>query len=1193
MHKPLSEVWGEAPPGQLPSIVEQFHDAIAKYPDNIALVCTHQAANLYGISSPHSDVPAAGAESAPYLRWTFLNLRQGVDRFKAGLKSLGVRKGTAVVTLLPNCAEFVLTWWAAIELGAVMASLDPRRISNSSELAYTLKTIMMATNNEPPVIVSLNAEYLSSPALASVAPRAAVVVSAEKSQTHTLFKDIMAIPQRPGDNTSREYGHQYLSPNDRGCIIFTSGSTSMPKGVLRSRELQASLARNVFRTPGYETLPGDLWCTVTPNNHSISSTGTVSSMLVGAGVVIPGETFSAEATAKALVRERCTHILMVPGMINLIAEYLEDDTSRMRTSLKAVMLAGSPPTTNNIETCFEGLGTRGVCIRYGSTEGVACVSDIVTSAQELIGEGGGLSVGRPAAGDGVKICQVGETAHLGVPLPRGTAGEIHYSAAWGEHSMYIGWQDTKDTCYIDEKGKRWLITGDEGVIDEQGQLYVVGRLKDMIIRGGENISPAAIEARLANNPKLASKSVQIVGQPDSISGEVPVAIIASSPEFSETVAEIYRTIREDMGLMWAPHEVIHLEQLGLQDWPRTSVGKIHRVTLRQLVQKRYQDRLAEEAAREASDQSDLVWNERRVREEILAIWASSVGLEEDQLPLNVSISQYADSLSVARVRGHLRRVIPGLKKLSVRDVSGDDTLSAQIDLIIRRWSGGNSLDVQEDTEIEGPKSADDMVHTVAQPALFASTKKLVTEVISQHGFQWDDVASVFPAQNFVGELSREGVLDSAKFQNAFVTKKESSIDRVKLALTAMLRGNQFLPSFLVWNKENSRDPKDDIALHVTLKPSKALYDHVLQDGGSVDTVEELEELASAHPHPEWAMYPGILFRVLLFNVKKTNTVGFIISVSHGVMDATYTGKLLADIDQALNGPVLQPLLPHISYKLWAESYYSFRESPQARASVQWHANYLDGIHNHIEKAQWPPIPKRGPFDPTGRGYGRGASHSFAVPDLAALRKKHPQISAPVIVKSALALLHVQQTGHDHAVFSNVQAGRTAWPFMPTTFASNDSLGLFDEATDVAGPLLQSVTNLIKISPDESVLDMLMRLQADQQALTQHAHAPWPAIENALDQANGSHYITGSASSHRGLNRRVFTSQVFNWIPGMGAQGGGLKEPFANFRKLKSVTRWQVGLIVRAGLGGPDGDTVFINLLGDGLTDVQMEQTTKK
>ncbi|CAG8217291.1 unnamed protein product [Penicillium salamii] len=311
------------------------------------------------------------------------------------------------------------------------------------------------------------------------------------------------------------------------------------------------------------------------------------------------------------------------------------------------------------------------------------------------------------------------------------------------------------------------------------------------------------------------------------------------------------------------------------------------------------------------------------------------------------------------------------------------------------------------------------------------------------------------------------------------------------------------------------------------------------------------------------------------------------------MDALYIDIFLSDLDRALNHPIPQPLVPHTSYKMWAESYYSFRESPQARASVKWHVKYLHGIQTHFDEAQWPRVEKRSAFDPTGKAYGKGALHSFSVPQIAALRKSHPLISPAIIIKAALALLNTHYTGHDHAVFASVQAGRTQWPFMPASFGKHVGLGLFDEATDVAGPLMQSVTNLIKILPDEPVLDMLHRLQTDQEALTLHAHAPWPAIEETLDKTQRNRFNTGLLGSHRGLTKKIFSTQVFNWIPGMGAQGGGLKEEFINFRKLTAVTRSQIGLLVRAGIGGPAGDTVILFIRGDGLTDGQMEEVAQK
>jgi hypothetical protein len=199
-----------------------------------------------------------------------------------------------------------------------------------------------------------------------------------------------------------------------------------------------------------------------------------------------------------------------------------------------------------------------------------------------------------------------------------------------------------------------------------------------------------------------------------------------------------------------------------------------------------------------------------------------------------------------------------------------------------------------------------------------------------------------------------------------------------------------------------------------------------------------------------------------------------------------------------------------------------------------------------------------------------------VPDFAALRKQHPDISAPIIVKAALVLLNIPRTGTNSAVFSNVQAGRTAWPFLLSSFSQDPAFNHLDEATDVAGPLLQSVTNFIRFSTSETVLELLRHLQADQEALTQHAHAPWSDIEKSLDRRHPG------ASTHSGLMRKVFTTQIFNWILGMGAQVAGEREPFENLELLASVTRWQVGVIVRAGLGCVENDTVYLVLLGDGL-----------
>lgn len=258
-------------------------------------------------------------------------------------------------------------------------------------------------------------------------------------------------------------------------------------------------------------------------------------------------------------------------------------------------------------------------------------------------------------------------------------------------------------------------------------------------------------------------------------------------------------------------------------------------------------------------------------------------------------------------------------------------------------------------------------------------------------------------------------------------------------------------------------------------------------------------------------------------------------------------------------------------------YYSFRRSPQARSAVNWHANYLSGIENHLDKALWPPVPHRGPLDITGRDYPPGAQHSFKAPHLAALRKRCPGLSAPVILKSALALLNVWYTGHTHALYASCDDGRTKWPFVPPFPKTGDGAtdSVFSDAQDVAGPTIQAIANLVEIRPAETVVDFLRRMQDEQDNMTKHAHAPWQDIERAL-------------GVERGTIRRVYTTMKFNWVPGFGAQAQTSRavEPFENFRILAAVARWRIGVLCRAGLGGLHNDTVVIHLIGDALNAKQ-------
>jgi acyl-CoA synthetase (AMP-forming)/AMP-acid ligase II len=367
MDKTKSELWGGPVAGPLPSWTETFHGSATRYSDNIALICAHQDAGLYDIpSTPHWDRESSTTTNTPYLRWTYSNLKTGVDRLAAGLRARGFRPGTAIITLLPNCAEFVLTWWAAMQLGEVMAPLGPRRLANHEELSHMLQTIIGEAGTQPHMVIAWDTQYLEATAFKSLKTTARIVVGPldqTTKETITPFAQLMApVVDHHGLNITH-HGKDSADIRDgiyRDCsIVFTSGSTSLPKGVRRSYPLQKIVATMRFKGPGFETLPGDLWCAVAPNNHTVGISGIISLTAFGAGVVYLSAAFSAESTAYFLERERCSHIISIPTMVKTIADVMRD-RGQGPTQLKTVVIAASPPTEDTLHDAFKVLGAKAV-----------------------------------------------------------------------------------------------------------------------------------------------------------------------------------------------------------------------------------------------------------------------------------------------------------------------------------------------------------------------------------------------------------------------------------------------------------------------------------------------------------------------------------------------------------------------------------------------------------------------------------------------------------------------------------------------------------------------------------------------------------------------------------------------------------------------------------------------------------------
>jgi hypothetical protein len=366
---------------------------------------------------------------------------------------------------------------------------------------------------------------------------------------------------------------------------------------------------------------------------------------------------------------------------------------------------------------------------------------------------------------------------------------------------------------------------------------------------------------------------------------------------------------------------------------------------------------------------------------------------------------------------------------------------------------------------------------------------------------------------------------------------------------------------------------------VIIKQSPKFFDIIVEDGGSLNTAEDLKKIPFKHPHPDYATLPGPVYRTLLFDIKETGTAAMVTSVHHCVIDASMVQIMQEDMDRALAAlasgasssteEILSKLHPHVDYKPWADSYYNLRSGVEARAATKWHLRRLSSLPQHVKTGALFPPTLITPRDEYNAALVEGEDcipFMFDVPDIHALRKEFPDITPQAVVKSAVALMNIHRTGHSHALFVNPEASRTNFPFVPKTMAAL-SPKLF-EATDVSGPTYQNVINLIEVSRSsgETVLAFLRRVQAEQTLLTKYSAAPLRDIMCGIDGG-------------KSLVPEVIGAQVYNWVPGLGTVG---TNPHQHHEVLSVVVRPHMGLNLNCGLGGPQNQTVIMHVRGDGF-----------
>jgi fatty-acyl-CoA synthase len=484
-------------------------------------------------------------------RWTYSQLRVEVDAMAHGLLGVGIGKGDRVGIWAPNCPEWLLTQYATAKIGAILVNINPAY--QTSELEYVLKAAGIR------LLVAAKSVKTSD---------YAAMISEVRPRCTTLDRVVLigsaewdALPVRDGAVSLLAGKQAQQSPDDPINIQYTSGTTGFPKGATLSHHNILNNGYFVGELCGYTEV--DRVCVPVPLYHCFGMVlGNLGATTHGACLVYPAPSFDPAATLWAVAQERCTSLYGVPTMfIAMLADagFESHDLSSLRTGI----MAGSPCPVEVMKQVVERMGMTEVAICYGMTETSPVSTQ--TRADDTL-ERRVSTVGRVHPHLEVKIVD----PDTGLTVRRGTPGEL---CARGYSVMLGYWGQPDKTAEVIDQA-RWMHTGDVAVMDPDGYLNITGRIKDMVIRGGENVYPREVEEFLHTHPDILD--AQVVGVPDARYGEELCAWVRLRPGVPALTVEALRDYAGGKLARYKIPRYVHV----VEEFPMTVTGKVRKVEMR-------------------------------------------------------------------------------------------------------------------------------------------------------------------------------------------------------------------------------------------------------------------------------------------------------------------------------------------------------------------------------------------------------------------------------------------------------------------------------------------------------------------------------------------------------------------------------------------------------------------------------------
>lgn len=532
------------------TIGQNFDEASTKYADQLAMVSRHQG-----------------------IRYTYQELRDQVDRVACSLRRLGFRRGDRLALWATNSAEWTVIQYATAKAGIILVTLNPSY--RRKELEYSLNKVSCAglvlissfkDSDYESMVYDVVPELKDAPLgelrSANVPSLRYVIKLEDDPSTGILnYKDLLVEPTAAELEALQEVG-QELQFDDPINIQFTSGTTGSPKGTTLTHH--NILNNGYFIGEKIKLSPADRVSIAVPLFHCFGMViGNLACVTHGAAMIYHGPVFNPTDNLKVIEEEKCTAAYGVPTMFIAMLEHPEFKSFDL-SSLRTGVMAGSVCPMEVMRRVVDEMNMREVTICYGMTETspVSMQSDVDDPLDKRVS-----TVGRIHPHVEVKIID-----ELGRIVPRGVSGEL---CTRGYSVMQGYWGEPELTAEVIDKA-RWMHTGDLAVMDEDGYCNIVGRIKDLVIRGGENLFPREIEEFLYTHPAI--QDVQVVGVPDEVYGEELCAWIMLKENASLTEEEVKEFCAGQISRQKIPRYIRFAEE-----FPMTASGKIQKFKIREIM----------------------------------------------------------------------------------------------------------------------------------------------------------------------------------------------------------------------------------------------------------------------------------------------------------------------------------------------------------------------------------------------------------------------------------------------------------------------------------------------------------------------------------------------------------------------------------------------------------------------------------